>query len=334
MKRSQCCCLFMAAAALCQSALAQAPVGTVLRIDLKDYVFYQIESSAYSQLATDPGMPVADQTRTFGSFAGVADIVAVNGTPVKGTFVDRGIWMNPKINAKPGQAIADTSRAPFVQWHCEILQEDGTAVGSITGIGLNGGPAPPGAASGSNGGTWIVTGGTGAFLGVRGQGAFGVATVALDPRRSAVEDPVNRRIHGGAALPLILTLIPMSRPEVLMTNSGPSVTHSSDFTLVSPSKPAAAGEILSLFATGLGPVVPAVDPGQPFPSSSLARVNSPLQVTVNGEPAEVLAAVGYPGALEGYQVNFRLPADIVKGNATIQVSAAWIAGTPVNIPIQ
>jgi len=57
-------------------------------------------------------------------------------------------------------------------------------------------------------------------------------------------------------------------------------------------------------------------------------------VTVNGKPAEVLAAVGYPGAVDGYQVNFRLPSDIIKGPATIQVSAAWIAGAPVNIQVQ
>ena len=102
----------------------------------------------------------------------------------------------------------------------------------------------------------------------------------------------------------------------------------------SPPKPAAAGELLSLFATGLGPVNPGVDPGQPFPSSPLAAVNSPVVVTVNGRAVEVLGAVGYPGAVDGYQVNFRLPSDAGKGVATIQVSAAWIAGTPVNIALQ
>jgi hypothetical protein len=34
-------------------------------------------------------------------------------------------------------------------------------------------------------------------------------------------------------------------------------------------------------------------PGQPFPSRPLAVVNSPIDVTVNGKSAEVLAAVGY-----------------------------------------
>ena len=71
---------------------------------------------------------------------------------------------------------------------------------------------------------------------------------------------------------------------------------------------------------------PGVDPGQPFPSNPLAIVNSPVEVTVNGKAAGVLAAVGFPGAVDGYQVNFRVPPDTANGPASIQVSAAWIQG--------
>jgi uncharacterized protein (TIGR03437 family) len=86
--------------------------------------------------------------------------------------------------------------------------------------------------------------------------------------------------------------------------------------------------------TGLGPTKPGVDPGSPFPPSPAAVVNSPVSVTVNGKSAEVLAAVGYPGAVNGYQVNFRVPSDAPRGTATIQVAAAWIAGPEVRIAIQ
>jgi uncharacterized protein (TIGR03437 family) len=126
----------------------------------------------------------------------------------------------------------------------------------------------------------------------------------------------------------------MESPEIAMMPAGPAITHSSDFSPVTTSKPAAPGEILSLFATGLGPVNPGVDPGQPFPSSPPAAVNSPVEVTVNGKAAEVLAAVGYPGAVDGYQVNFQVPPGVAKGPASIQVSAAWISGAAVNIPVQ
>ena len=50
---------------------------------------------------------------------------------------------------------------------------------------------------------------------------------------------------------------------------------------------------------------------------------------MNGNSAEVLGAVGFPGSVDGYQVNFRMPPGTAKGVATIQVSAAWIAGTAV-----
>jgi uncharacterized protein (TIGR03437 family) len=59
-------------------------------------------------------------------------------------------------------------------------------------------------------------------------------------------------------------------------------------------------------------VNPGVDHGQPFPSSPLANVNSPVEVSVNGKAAEVVGAVGYPGAVDGYQVNFRVPSDTTK----------------------
>src|SRR5215471_8542051 len=72
------------------------------------------------------------------------------------------------------------------------------------------------------------------------------------------------------------------------------------------------------FANGLGPVRGVVT-GQPFPSNPPAPSNSPVQVIVNGSPAEVIGAVGYPGSVDGYQVNFRVPSDAVKGLATIQV---------------
>ena len=37
-----------------------------------------------------------------------------------------------------------------------------------------------------------------------------------------------------------------------------------------------------------------------WPMAFFATVNSPVGVTVNGKPAEVLGAVGYPGAVDGY----------------------------------
>ena len=123
-------------------------------------------------------------------------------------------------------------------------------------------------------------------------------------------------------------------PRVAVTGGGVAVTHSADFTLVTAAKPAAAGEALSLFASGLGPTRPGVDPGQPFPTNPPAVVASSVEVRVNGKPAELLGAVGLPGAVDGYQVNFRVPADTGKGMATIQVSVGMVIDTSASIMVQ
>lgn len=306
-----------------------APV--TLRIEYENGVRYVYDSVDVPTFATVP-TPTSQVAPTFATYILLGDIVAVNGTPAKGLFLTRQTTINLTTSPSAGQAIADVVRSNVLDRIVEILQPDGTPIGSITTQGFNLGASPPGGPAG--GGSFVVTGGTGAFLGVRGQAVDGGLIVA-NRIASVKEDPGKRRVNGGGGkASLVLQLIPMTRPEVMTTAGGPAVTHSSDFTLVSASKPAAAGEVLSLFASGLGPVRPNVAPGQPFPSNPPASVNSPVEVTVNGKPAEVLGAAGYPGATDGYQVNFRVPPDTAKGPATIQLSAAWIPGAPVNIQIQ
>jgi uncharacterized protein (TIGR03437 family) len=292
-----------------------------------------------SKFATAPNVPtlVGHGANNFNRGFGIADIVAVNGQPVTGTHLRSAANFFLAQAPVPGQAIADTGRVAVAIFTFEILKSDGTPIGTIITEGFGGGPAPPGAPLTATGGNnFVITGGTGAFLGARGQmeAAANPPGAASQRAASITEDPANRRLNGGGTQRYVVHLIPMSAPQIVTTAGGPAVTHSSNFSLVTASKPAAAGEVLSLFATGLGPTVPAVDPGQPFPSSPAAAVNSPIEVKVNGKSAEVLGAVGYPDSVEGYQVNFRVPPDAAKGVATIQVSAAWIIGAPVSITVQ
>ena len=313
--------------------LAQVAPPVVLQIEYENGVRYLYDSVDIPSFATLP-TPTSLAAPTFANMVLVADVVAVNGRPAKGLFLTRQIVLNLTANPSAGQAIADLVRTNVVDRIVEIQQPDGTPIGSITTLGFDGGDLPPGAPAGARLGSFAVTGGTGAFLGVRGQGAGG-GVIAPNRNASVKEDPGKRRVNGGGGrASAVFQLIPMSRPEVVMTPSGPAITHSSDFTLVSASKPAAAGEVLSLFAMGLGSLRPGVDLGQPFPSNPPVPVNSPVEVTVNGKPAEVLAAVGFPGSIDGYQVNFRVPSDTAKGPGAIQLSAAWIPGSSVNIPIQ
>jgi len=322
----------LSAGMCCNPMPGQGPV--IMTIDTQNVVEYQADTGNVPQYATNPNVVPAAPIRNFTVATPLGDIVAVNGETAKGlyTSVVTSILASPTPDASEGGAIADSTAGSIRQQIFHILKSDGTAVGTIIAMGLNGDVAP-GSPAAIHNGDWAIVGGTGAFLGVRGQMGRSVQTVAARAA-STVEDPGNRRINGGGTLQWVFTLFPMSTPQIITTATGPAITHSADFTIVSAANPATAGEILSLFATGLGPTNPGVDPGQPFTANPLQVVNSPVKVLVNGESAEVLAAVGFAGASDGYQVNFQVPPGTAKGTATIQVSAAWIPGNTVSIPIQ
>jgi uncharacterized protein (TIGR03437 family) len=319
--------------ATCGPSAAQTP--TVIQIDIENYAYYYADNPDYNKLAgTEQASPPVS-TKTFSSFIGLADIVRVNGTPAKGTWSIRATTTNYTPTPQPGQAIADTTRNFFVDWVWEIQQGDGTPVGTIMATGLGFGPPPPGSPVGLSqtaASTMAITGGTGAYLGMRGQAGFSQITVT-GRAASVAEDPSMRRVLGGGTRSFLLTLIPLVPPAVLSNGSGPLVLHASDFSQVTAANPARPAEILSILATGLGPTNSGGDPGQPFALSPLAIVNSRVTATLNGSPAEVLYAGGYPGTTAAYQINLRLPPSAQPGVAALQITSAWQPSAPVQIPI-
>src|SRR5260370_40381958 len=105
-----------------------------------------------------------------------------------------------------------------------------------------------------------------------------------------------------------------------MTTFAPRVVHA-DSSLVSAARPAKAGELITSYALGLGPIRGTVPFGTVFPQSP-ALVVAPVDVLANGLPAEVLYTGGYPGSTDGYQINLRLPAGLATGTAEIKIPSA------------
>jgi uncharacterized protein (TIGR03437 family) len=321
------------AAALCVTAAIQIQAQTTpvaMQIELANIVGYMEDTTDLTKFATATAATPSQSIRNFAFQEHIADIVAVNGKPVKGTLIRNARLSTLRTAPTPGQGIADVIRTGVTTDDFEFLNDDGSLIGNFAGSG------PFQAGTSAAPGIFSVTGGSQAFLGMRGQYAPapipGVAT--LRPA-SVAEDPANRRANGGGRLIMNFLLLPDSRPQIVTTSTGAvAVVHSSDFTLVTATSPAKAGETLSLFAKGLGPVKATLNPGQPFPASPLAAVNSPIEVSVGGSDAEILGAVGYPGTTDSYQVNFRVPPSAAHGAASLQVTAAWIPGAPVSIQIQ
>jgi uncharacterized protein (TIGR03437 family) len=316
----------MLAAAFFPAAFAQDPPATVFEVDGDNTVFYVNDVTDYSRLATVPDRVPAIMPKNFNSFIGFSDIVAVNGKPVKGTWIVRsnGIFLRP--DPAPGQAIADIVRNTIVDQVFEFLQSDGTSIGTIMSSGLGGlGPPPPGAPLSATASNFTVTGGTGAFVGVRGQVEF-VQLPADAPGVSVVEDPSRRRANGGGSQKWVVHLIPLITPEVL------NIWHS-NFAPVTTGNPARPGEVVIALARGLGPTRPGVDPGSPFPSNVPQIVNSPIEMTIGGEPAEVVNQVGWPGERNLYRLDIRIP-NVSGSRAMLEFTVAWIRGRAIDIPVR
>ncbi len=324
--------------ALASGLSAQSPAGTLLAVEVESETFYGRDVADPAQFGTNPN-PVMTPgfRRVFAQGVAIGDIVSVNGKRVKGTVIITTTIFRLRPQPSPGQAIADLQREGFYQWHFEILDEDGRPIGSLQVNGTSGGAPPPGSPLQIRTGNHVVAGGTGAFLGARGQLGSLLGAAALDVTRvtSITEDPANRRRNGPTGRNRYgIYIIPMVRPEIVTVAGAPAIVHSSDYSLVSAAKPARSGEVLTLFASGLGPTRPGVDPGQPFTADPLQLCNSPIEVLVNGRPGDVLYAGGYPGAVDRYQVNFRVPDGTGSGTAAVQLTSAWIAGPDVRIAVQ
>jgi uncharacterized protein (TIGR03437 family) len=317
---------------------ASAPAVSVLTIEIENYVPYHYEVFDASRFATSTDLTAAQPAIPFGLLIVLGDIVAVNGRPVKGVWAARAtdLFLTPTVGVQPPnqppqgrQAIADVQRGHIQDMIWDILDLDSNPIGTITASGFSRGPRAPGAPVDVTLDALTITGGTGSFFGIRGQA--GLVDLGAPRQATVVEAPANRRILGGAKRSYLLQIIPMTTPEVAMTTVGPAVVHS-DSTLVSSARPAKAGEVITIYALGLGPTRGTVPFGAAFPPSP-ALVVAPVDVVVNGLPAEVLYTGGYPGSTDAYQINLRLPAGLAPGTAGVKIRSAWIDGSSFLIPI-
>ena len=320
------------------AAGASAPPVSVLTIEIENYVPYHYEVFDPSKFATSTDLTAAQPAIPFGLLIVLGDIVAVNGRPVKGVWAARAtdLFLTPTVSVQPPnqppqgrQGIADVQRGHIQDMIWDILDLDSNPIGTSTASGFSRGPRAPGAPADVTLDVLTITGGTGSFFGIRGQA--GLVDLGSPRQATVVEAPANRRILGGAKRSYLLQVIPMTTPQVAMTPAGPAMEHSADSTPVSAAKPAKAGEVVTIYAFGLGPTR-AVPFGTPYPASA-SPVAAPIDVLVNGSPADVLYAGGYPGSTDGYQINVHLPAGLAPGTAEVKIRSAWIDGSSFVIPI-
>jgi uncharacterized protein (TIGR03437 family) len=123
-------------------------------------------------------------------------------------------------------------------------------------------------------------------------------------------------------------------PSFFVGNGTIAALDATTYAYILSSNPAHAGEILALFANGLGPVTNQPASGAPAPGgANLASTTTQPVVMIGGQQAQVGfsgLAPGFPGL---YQINVTVPSGLT-GNQQVTVSIGGQTSPAVVLPVQ
>jgi minor extracellular serine protease Vpr len=128
-----------------------------------------------------------------------------------------------------------------------------------------------------------------------------------------------------------------SAPGIFTYTSGGQtlgvVTHA-DGSVVTPSKPARAGEPVIVYATGVGPVDQKQASGEAASAQPLANTRQTPSVTVGGQTAAVLFSGLAPFFVGLNQINITVPSGVSSGLQPLVITSNGVASNTVSVPIQ
>jgi uncharacterized protein (TIGR03437 family) len=147
--------------------------------------------------------------------------------------------------------------------------------------------------------------------------------------------PVSIQVtRGGSASAITTAQVAAFSPGIFVVDQGTSagaIFHT-DFSFVTGSNPARAGEVLAVYATGLGALQTAVRSGDAAPNAPRPTVNIPT-ITIGGVPAVVSYSGLAPGFVGLYQLNVTVPAGLQPGLQPVQISLGEIASNTATVAL-
>lgn len=157
----------------------------------------------------------------------------------------------------------------------------------------------------------------------------------VPPNMTAESVVVRVTIDGLAGPPITLTLAPAA-PGLFQLDLQNAVATEADGSVLTPASPAKPGDIVTLYATGLGEVTPPAVYGQLPAAAAPLVAGANLSILLNGVAVKP-DAISYAGLAPGfaglYQINLKLPAT-TGSNPEIRLQldgASSIAG--VHLPV-
>jgi uncharacterized protein (TIGR03437 family) len=114
---------------------------------------------------------------------------------------------------------------------------------------------------------------------------------------------------------------------------GLALADHSNGSLITAACPATAGEVVTIYAEGLGPTTPAVATGALPPQGKLATTNTAPVVTVGSNEAQYVIFAGLSPTLIGvYQINFVVP-DGGSGQLPLQLQIGPKSSNKAQLPV-
>ena len=112
----------------------------------------------------------------------------------------------------------------------------------------------------------------------------------------------------------------------------PAILKNADYSVISTTNPAHSGDILLVYATGLGQTAPALTTGTLAAASPLSHT-APVTATIGGKTAAVVYSAASPGFAGLYQVAVTVPAGVT-GNVALQLTTGGVNSNSVTITVQ
>lgn len=255
-------------------------------------------------------------------------------------------YVNMHTTANPGgvtraQLTAATTAAPRVTFEETAVQDPGVITTAPGGLLLLAGTNLAKAATsliGTNGNDTFPLMLNGSQLTVGGMQAP-ILSVAPDRIFAQVpfevatgSQPVVVSTANGASTPYTVT-IAAAAPAIFINGDGVVAQKISDRTFVGPGNAVKAGDMIAIFATGLGQTTPAQQTGKLTANGTTYGVSG-VSARIGGQNANVVSAAAVPGAVGVYYVVAIVPAGLSSGNQPVTLQMGTITSNIAAIAVQ
>lgn len=141
-------------------------------------------------------------------------------------------------------------------------------------------------------------------------------------------------LNGHAVAGVLLSTLPAVAPGVFELNpQHQTAALDASSKPVGPDNPAHAGSVVSIYATGLGPVNVAQADGVPAPADQLVYTTGEPTVTIGGAQAQVLFSGLVPGTTGLYQINVAVP-NVPAGEQALTVTMSNVTSNTTTLAVQ